>query len=170
MSAAYLFDMCETVLDAAYNALSPLRTGVPAPSRVFVSHGPSEAHGCPDGQLTVHLEPIQMRYSLSLAASPQAKGGPVVPTAPIVVRLFRCVRPLDETGAVPGAEIENEQTRQMMVDGWALATGLWLSANAGEFVCCNGVQLGSLVPLRSSGAYAGWAITLTVGLSDPGPE
>jgi len=127
MSADYLYTTCDTLLDVALDAVSEQRTGRPPPDRVFVSHGPTEAQGCPNGQLTVHHEPIRLQYSRQQTASSMPKGGPVVPQMEAVVRLFRCVRQLEDDGNVPTAEFEDEQAARLMVDGWALATGVWAS-------------------------------------------
>jgi len=170
-SADYLYALCDTVLDASYDALSDLRTGFAPPSRVFVSHGPAEAQGCKEGgQLTVHLEPIEMRQSRAQAGSQMPGSGPTVPVATLTIRLFRCYQPLNPDGSVLTAIQEDEAAKAMMIDGWCLATGLWASMATGALASCSGVQLGRVTPLRSAGSYQGWSLALTVQLSDGGPE
>jgi len=174
-SANYLEGVANDILQASLSGLAQSCTGRTPPGRVYVSHGPSAVDACEgtSGQLTVHLERLEMR-----PAGVQQRGVPggfqcqIMPVARFVVELFRCVPVPNDRGVPPTEEELDLSAVDLMEDAWSIVTYLIAERASGDLIHglgCDGVGIGVLSPIVPNGGVAGWSFTVEVLLNDRGP-
>lgn len=166
MTASYLFDLAETLLDRASDALDVSRTGNPNPKRQFVSMGAPVADQCCEhsGQLTVHLAGFQED---GYALEPKSINNKCVLQldAHYWVTLFRCY----PAGVNPQPAELNNASERLYKDQWALMDGLkrdWCDIVPDG---CDMVRIGLMKVLTPQGGCAGFAVEIVITLSDPDP-
>lgn len=172
-SAEYLWTRATELLDAATDALAPARTGHPAPTRIFVSHG--EPAAPPPGdceQLTVHLFPPKPITSIDLSKSGRVQTQCLVLlVANFRIQVFRCT---SSEPAPSGATLDNN-AETLLRDLWCMETWLHTQRAAGMIFDdvedeCAAVTIGEPRLLPDSGAAAGWELPVTLTLNDTGPN
>lgn len=174
MPREYLGDLASEILDVATDAVAPDITGVPAPSKVFVSFGDPIAdlgaccEGTGGGQLTVHLGRPQ--GGVPLEFRPLSKQAPcnVETRAFYTVTLQRCYPAIDTTQKdfAPTEEALNAASLLHLTDLWCLVVGLRQWCREDECAARRIVQTAQLVP---QGGCAGWQVVLDVQANDGGP-
>lgn len=171
MGATYIGDLLEALRDEALAALDPTRTGHPAPSRVFVSHGAPAVDVCEDdGLLAVYVDVVPHLHPRQRGRGPG--GCLVVPTMRAVVELWRCHPTMQHDGSPWGVGVYEDAALDLAADLWCLLVGLYTSWLGGALTPgqpCEQVEFGAASPLGPSGGAAGWKVPITYTLSDPAP-
>ena len=175
MGAGYLDTLAHDLLDAALDGLAVGRTGVATPTRVYVAHGEPAVDICTgeaNGQLTVHAEPAG---SVIHVGAPEAPRIPrtllVQPVATFVIQVWRCHVAFTDDGNIPSADVLDDAASMLLTDLWCLLTQVYDEARDGTLfsVDCMRVTIGDTEALGPLGGAAGWAVPVTVALSDTGP-
>lgn len=182
MTVTYLAECAEAILDAAFAALVEATTGRPAPTQVFVSHGPPAWDNCCNGgQLTIHLdalthtpEDVTTSGIPGLGTSPQF--GCSILAAPVfVVTLLRCVTGPGDTiaDAIPSPAALDDDAQDLLADLWALLTEFYDRILACTLTPgltdCRDAFIGAVAPVGPEGGCAGWEIRVTITANDSGP-
>lgn len=173
MSSIALDEYAGSILNAAVAGLALATTGRAPPGSSWVSHGPPALeHCCDDGQVTVHLDRLEVQ-------PPEADTGVQIPCAIVfvahyVITLARCVPVLGDSmteTAVPAADLDIA-AGDLLEDLWALVTELRDRIRANTLIVetnCRDVRLDDATPLDESGGCAGWLVPLSVRVNDAGP-
>ena len=162
VSPTDLHDLARELLDASIEALDtiPDYDGdlQGAPDRTFVGYGQTALDCC--DQLTVHIGAISEGDS--------APGSPAASFARInrvdlVLTTSRCIPIPNANGTPPPTSAQEEASRQINADKWALWNHLFnlIAADLLFSRCCD-VMWGSFVPLQPNGGCGGSRVTITV--------
>lgn len=173
MIPAYLDLIATDLLDAALDGLHVSRTGIPAPSRTYVSHSRPAVDLCTGddatGQLSVYLDP---RAPLTLASIPERKPVPrqllIAPVATFMIEWWRCHPAFTIGGEIPDAADLDASASMLLTDLWCLTQQLlyeWKNDTL-VTVTCRSVEIGGANVLGPQGGAGGWSIPVRVGLSD----
>lgn len=171
MSASYLADCTQDVLDAAEQAIDPARTSHALPERIFVAHAePVVIKGCE--QLTVHLHQPRSVYNRAKPASPRVpERCQVLLIATATLQLWRCW-PEGADERLPTAAEYSAAASALEVDLWCLLTYMHNAAFSGDLIDgldCKSVTVGDALALRPQGGMAGWQLPVDFALVEGGP-
>lgn len=158
-SAGYLHSLCEALRVEALAGLAQSRTGVAPPARSYVSHGEPGHDGC-DHLVVWHDAP-----SFTQQASNGARGKTLSTFTTFWVEVARC---LPRGHVTPTVARLAEDAENLNRDLWCLIT--WLRPRVADvFDTCPQVTWGEAEVLDESGGMAGWRLSFTALLNDPGP-
>lgn len=160
MTATYIQDLCEALLDEALDGLALARTGHAPPARTFVSHGEPVADfdTCDDGLLAVWHGPIGYVQT----------NRQIRPQTTFYVDVHRCVPTMADDGAPPTPAEMTESADYLNRDLWSLLTYLYDRASL-VFEGCGPITWGPATALGPEGGIAGWRVEITAVLNDGGP-
>lgn len=166
MGVSYLGNVAEDLLAVALDGLAPLRTGHPAPDRVYVAHGAPAVDLCDgDGLLVVYLDAIDHVASRGGGRMPGACV--MAATAVYKIELWRCVPSLGDNGEPLAAADYEDSALDLLVDLWALLGHLYLEWAAGQLGApCHDVQFGAARVMGPSGGAAGFLLPVSYTLND----
>lgn len=170
MGADYLDTIAGDILAAALVGLAESRTGIAPPDRVYVSHNIPAVDPCAgNGQLTVHLAGLRLQSVANRPAVPRQLL--IQPIGDFVIQLWRCHPAFTIGGEIPSAVELDAAGGQLLTDLWCMETQLFYEQREETLVSvnCQRVEIGAATPLGPQGSAAGWAIPVTVALSDAGP-
>lgn len=185
MAADRLFQLCQTILDYAIEALDTLPLIDPpidglvldgAPTRSFVSPGLPATECCADGrplrgstyvkgQLAVWVE-SQSEMATSPLSPPGAQtirpgvtGRVNLPL--IVVQILRCV-PVGTVSKPPSPDALTLAAAQNQADGFVLWEGLWHAQHQFQAFAslCDGMNVQQAQVIPAEGGCAGWMIPI----------
>lgn len=160
--------VCEELLTASAESLDTIPTFdstlIGAPDRQFVASGSPVLDCCE--QLTVHATQVQDGPTApgGLAAGRKIAGK--ITHVFLVVTISRCYPVPDDRGNPPSAEAQDNASKQLNADAWALWNHLYNLWTADMlFTLCSEVFWDAMRPLGPSGGCAGWMLGIHISLS-----